>query len=166
MANKPYKYRTHVIDWSKTEGFNPLWSTYNSWKNMRMRCASDHPSMYPYYKAKGIKVCEEWADSFEKFVDDMGMCPYIGWSIDRIDGSGDYNIENCEWASPLMQALNRNYGEDQGVYLQPNGKWIARVRVHGKDIHLGTFEEKEMAKAYRDSGTKLLKRLARLGFLG
>lgn len=165
MPRQPYKYKTFVIDWDNTDGFSPMWTTYNSWKAMRARCKSDLPHFYPYYKKKNINVCEEWQDSFENFVDDMGMCPKEGWSVDRIDGTKGYHVNNCEWASPLLQALNRDYGEDQGLKRQKSGNWTARVKIYGKEISLGTFEDKNLAKAYRDSGIRLLKKLCRLGFL-
>jgi len=51
-----------------------------------------------YYKDKGIIVCDEWRNDFEKFKkwamengyrDDL--------SIDRINSNGNYEPSNCRW---------------------------------------------------------------------
>src|ERR1700741_136947 len=36
--------------------------SYTCWKSMRSRVTSDLPTIAPYYKDKGIKICEEWDD--------------------------------------------------------------------------------------------------------
>ena len=79
--------------------------TYYIWCNMRGRCTNVNIQSYQYYGARGIKVCERWA-SFENFLADMGEKP-DGLSLDRINNEGDYSPDNCRWATPKEQALNR-----------------------------------------------------------
>lgn len=81
--------------------------TYRIWSGVLQRCLNkDNPS-YEDYGAKGITVCDRWKTSFLNFINDMGECPQ-GYSLDRIDGSGNYEPSNCRWADDRTQMLNRS----------------------------------------------------------
>lgn len=81
---------------------------YYVWKNMRNRCSNPNVESYKYYGARGIGVCDEWKKSFSSFYEWACNAGYReGLSIDRINVDGNYEPENCRWATAKEQANNK-----------------------------------------------------------
>ena len=82
---------------------------YIIWQNLKSRCNKETDVRYHNYGGRGIKVCEEWQNSFENFYywslengysDDL--------TIDRIDNDGNYEPLNCRWVDKKTQCNNRS----------------------------------------------------------
>ena len=80
-------------------------SEYMSWDSMIQRCTNDQFPGFHHYGGRGISVCNEWLD-FRVFLFDMGLKPFIGASIERVNNEEGYCKENCVWATPSEQMCN------------------------------------------------------------
>lgn len=79
--------------------------TYNSWRAMKDRCYCISHSEYKRYGALGVNVCDDWKNSYENFLRDMGERPE-NHSLDRINPFKNYEPDNCRWATTKEQANN------------------------------------------------------------
>lgn len=73
---------------------------YRTWIDMRARCYRPTCHNYPNYGGRGVRVCEEWRNSFAAFrawalshgyTDEM--------TIDRKESNDHYTPGNCQWIS-------------------------------------------------------------------
>lgn len=83
---------------------------YWVWRGILKRCgvvkgATD--IQLKNYRDKGIRVCDEWASSYEAFHAWAEANGYEeGLTIDRMDNDGDYTPGNCRWVSQRRNARN------------------------------------------------------------
>lgn len=81
---------------------------YAAWQSMKARCYKTNSKAFPAYGGNGKVVCARWLESFENFYADMGPKPSASHSVDRIDNSKGYSPDNCRWATPKEQSINRS----------------------------------------------------------
>jgi len=96
---------------------------YYEWQHLKRRCYNPSSPNYKYYGGRGIKVCDEWRESFEAFKTwalENGYREDL--TLDKIDNDKDYTPDNCRWATKEMQSCNRSinrivtYHGELGVY--------------------------------------------------
>lgn len=82
---------------------------YRCWQGIKQRCGCKSANEYERYGGRGIKVCDDWAQSFKSFEDWALANGYSdNLTIDRIDTEGDYTPDNCRWVSYKVQANNKS----------------------------------------------------------
>lgn len=93
---------------------------YQTWGRIKARCYDDSRPSWKDYGGRGIKMSDEWRESFEAFYRDMGNRPAGPYSIDRKDVNGNYCKENCRWATQKDQQNNRR----NNIRVPLNGKFL------------------------------------------
>lgn len=108
-------------------GYGANRAEYNSWRSMIARCTSPKYWAYHRYGGRGVKVCERWSgkNGFINFLEDMGKKPEPKFSLDRVDGDGNYTPENCRWANDRVQKNNtsRNVFETVNGVTKTRTEW-------------------------------------------
>lgn len=103
--------------------------------NMKSRCLNRKNKGYKNYGGRGIKICDEWLNhknGFENFYSwamDNGYEESL--SIDRIDVNGNYEPDNCRWATFQEQMNNKTntillkYNETE----KPLTEWAREYKI-------------------------------------
>jgi len=102
---------------------------YRAWVAMKDRCHNKNNTHYSCYGGRGISVCEEWRLSFLSFIADLGERPSINHSIDRIDVNGNYEKNNCRWATREQQRDNK-----QKTKIYPFNGELKTLAQHCKSV--------------------------------
>jgi hypothetical protein len=81
---------------------------YNTWVGMKDRCTHPSHKQYHRYGGRGIRVCAEWAGSYEAFWEWCKVSGYRdGLTIDRINQDGNYEPSNCQWLTRAENSSKR-----------------------------------------------------------
>ena len=126
---------------------------YRAWSQMKHRCDNPNNRYYRRYGGRGITYVPEWA-TFEGFFADMGERPSVFHSLDRINNSLGYSPDNCRWATPIEQLLNRdNYfkrSDDPMRFIRVR-KTCYQVRIYLRKRHRiqRSFKSLEEALTFR-----------------
>lgn len=119
---------------------------YQRWFAMISRCHNKNHKAYNHYKSRKRTVCERWRNSFESFLEDVGLMP-DGLTLERGDNNQGYHCGKCEeclknkwgrnghwdsWAAQCRNRENNRYFEYNGERLVAHD-WAAKYGLD-KDV--------------------------------
>lgn len=136
---------------------------YRTWADTKHKLhAKENTSHYKTYVLKGITMCDEWLNSYNKFFE---WAINNGWkeelTLDRIDNNKGYFPENCRWVNMNVQLANQNLKSTnttgyKGVTKLGENRFNSCIRYNNIVYTLGIYTSAlEAAKAY-DSFIKLM----------
>lgn len=123
---------------------------YKIWHSMKCRCSQ---RIFKNHCGRGIRVCEEWANSYESF---RAWALSNGYSenltIDRIDNNRNYEPSNCRWVTVKEQGRNRR--TNRMILGKPLVEWaditgLSRSTITNRIDRLGWSEEKALSTPIR-----------------
>ena len=127
---------------------------YSTWAKAKARVTNQNTANFMDYGGRGITMCDEWLNSFEKFQEWAYLVGYTeethkNLSLDRIDVNGNYCPENCRWTTRTIQNRNQTKRRDnnsgyKGVsYHKDRRKYQVRINILGEPIYLGLYQTPE-----------------------
>lgn len=91
---------------------------YRTWAGVKNRCTNPKSEHWDCYGGRGITMSQEWMDSFEVFLSDMGVKPFLKAEIDRINNEFGYFAGNCRWTDKITNLGNKR----NSVFITYNGE--------------------------------------------
>lgn len=121
--------------------------THRIWAGIIQRCCNIKNQAYINYGGRGIRVHDRWL-VFDNFFSDMGECP-PGLSIERRDNNGDYEPNNCYWATRLEQ--NSNTRKNRLIIIhnrsQTMSQWLRELKVPRTTFYRWLQKKPELSDA-------------------
>jgi hypothetical protein len=104
---------------------------YKAWLELKSRCTNGNIPRFKDYGGRQIEVCEEWLNSFEQFLADVGPSPSEAHSLDRPDVNGPYSPTNARWATREEQDNNKTNSVfiEYGGRRQTIARWAAETGI-------------------------------------
>lgn len=97
---------------------------YSRWEQIKSRCYNPKNIAFKYYGGRGIEMCCEWKNSFEKFLADMGNPPNSRYTIERKNVNEHYCKDNCRWATRKEQSLNKQNSRKRAKIAADEGETL------------------------------------------
>lgn len=132
---------------------------YRTWHRMKTRCNNCNIESYKYYGGRGIKVCNEWNNKENGFLNFYNWAIENGYrddlSIDRINVNGNYEPNNCRWITNFEQQNNKTnnhiieyYGKKYTLAQLSRYLGIDKTTLRGRIIRNWKEEELNLPTNY------------------
>ncbi len=135
---------------------------FKVWQNIVNRTTNPKAPKFEHYGGRGIRMCDEWLNNPEAFIDYIWRLPDYrkeGYTLDRINPDGNYEPGNLRYANRHIQGTNKsairrtNTSGYEGVdYVKKTiNHWQSRIVVNKKAIYLGCHATPEKAAIARNN---------------
>lgn len=124
---------------------------YSVWARIKTSCYNKNNPSYKTYGARGIRMQEEWINSFDAFFKDMGKAPIGCTGIELIDYNSDFCRINCRWTSrdkrrPLAEMPNQKNRTKYKKYSKPKRITITLEQEYFEFIQRQAIEKSRIKK--------------------
>ena len=136
---------------------------YHIYHGIKQRCYNSNNPAYKNYGGRGIKMCNEWLNSYNSFKDWAIKNGYVDdahLSVDRIDNDKDYCADNCQIISISENTSKGNFGKVkshssmENMYaISPDGEKIeiTNIAKFSRDHDLNLSSVGASLRGYRDN---------------
>jgi len=151
-----------IADSNRGRARHGMWDTkvYRTWASMKDRCTNPRASHWKRYGGRGITVCTEWIESFEKFYEHVGDPPTEAHTIDRMDNERGYEPGNVRWATRKEQSNNIS----SNTWIEYDGKrmtwaqWADHLGIKYNTLMTRVRDKKDLSEilvhGYKQVGRK------------
>lgn len=103
---------------------------YRVYYAIKQRCYNTKDRNYKHYGGRGIKMCDEWLNSFDVFYNwSMDNGYKKGLQVDRIDCNGNYEPNNCRW----VDSSTNNYNKRTNILILYKEGWRTIQYISDKE---------------------------------
>ena len=121
----------------RIKGRSKYYRLWCIWHDIKQRCLNSNNRDYKYYGGRGITIYEDWKEyaKFKNWALQSGYSDDL--TIDRIDENGNYEPQNCRWATRTEQNRNKR----SVAKLSYNGdvltiaEWALKTGIPAKTIY-------------------------------
>ena len=145
---------------------------YRAWHAMKTRCSNPRVKSFKDYGGRGIRVCDRWLESFENFIDDVGLRPSSRHSLGRKDNDGNYEPNNVRWETPEEQQNNTRanhrvtaFGETKNLSEWARERELDLSTLWRRLVKLKWDPERAVSTPIREKKPKALELVLRAGFV-
>ena len=134
---------------SKSQDYPSHEKLYDVWISIKQRCNNPNDSSYGNYGGRGIRVCDEWLNSYLSFREwayKNGYSPedsFHNSTVDRINVNGNYCPENCRIVNRKIQ----NDNTTRTRYITVNGEthtikeWAKIKNINPHTLYMRLYKD-------------------------
>lgn len=121
----------------RTHGMSGGNRVYRIWLDMRRRCSNSERKCWHNYGGRGITICPEWSDYANFHAWALANGYHNDLTLERKNNNGNYEPENCRWATRKEQCNNtrNNVMVDFKGQIKTLKQWSEELGIKYSTLH-------------------------------